>query len=279
MPIENNPLKQFFRRPTIYIKLPSGGRQYKPGVVNLPDNDELPVYPMTAIDEITLKTPDALYNGNAVADLIKSCIPAIVDPWKINNVDLDAILIAIRTASEGNDQEINTVCPSCNEEATYGVNLVSMLPTINFKVYERELVIGDLTIKMRPLEYKDVNTINIRQFETQKILSQASYIEDVDQKSAKMKEVLMSITDATNKALAVTIEFIKTPTAYVDQTEYILDFLLNCDKKTYELIKEHSMKLKNESEMKPMKIKCIHCQHEYEQAVNLNMSDFFGTGF
>jgi hypothetical protein len=276
MTIENNPLRQFFRRPAIYIRLPSGGRQYKPGIVSLPESGELPVYPMTAIDEITLRTPDALYNGSAVADVIRSCIPSITDPWKINSVDLDALLIAIRTASDGNDQEIKSTCPACGEESTYGVNLVGLLPTINYKSYEQELVIGDLTLKMRPLEYIDVNAINIRQFETQKIISQANMVQNESDKTEKMKEVLMLITDATNQALAVSIEYIKTPTAYVDQTDYILEFLQNCDKKTYDLIKEHSMKVKNDSEMKPMKIRCIHCQHEYQQEINLNMSDFFG---
>ena len=96
MNIQNNPLKQYFRRPAIYLKLPSGGKMYQPGVVNIPESGELAVYPMTAIDEISAKTPDALYNGTAMADIIKSCIPDIKDPWSINSVDLDAVLIAIR---------------------------------------------------------------------------------------------------------------------------------------------------------------------------------------
>ena len=68
-----NPLSKQFRRPSLYFKLPSGGKFYQPGAIDLPDNKELPVYPMTAIDEITSKTPDALYNGTAVVDIIKSC--------------------------------------------------------------------------------------------------------------------------------------------------------------------------------------------------------------
>ena len=58
---ENNPLRQFFRRPAVSISLPSGGDHYAPGDIEWPDDTkELPVYPMTAIDEITTKTPDAL---------------------------------------------------------------------------------------------------------------------------------------------------------------------------------------------------------------------------
>jgi hypothetical protein len=66
-----NPLKQYFRRPAIYLRLPSGGTGYPPGVVDLPESGELPIYPMTAIDEITSKTPDALFSGTAIVELIK----------------------------------------------------------------------------------------------------------------------------------------------------------------------------------------------------------------
>ena len=79
--MSNNPLSQYFRQPSIYVKLPSGGQHYADGAIDMPANGELPVYPMTAIDEITYRTPDALFNGNAVTNVIKSCVPAIRDPW------------------------------------------------------------------------------------------------------------------------------------------------------------------------------------------------------
>ena len=113
MSLENNPLKQYFRRPSIYFKLPSGGKYYDASVVTIPENGELPVYPMTAIDEITTKTPDALYNGTGMADIIKSCIPAINNPWAINSIDLDAILVAVKVASGGNDLTLTSECPAC----------------------------------------------------------------------------------------------------------------------------------------------------------------------
>jgi hypothetical protein len=115
MTINNNPLRQYFRRPAVHLRLPSKGKYYDANVIDMPPTGELPVYPMTAIDEITVKTPDALFNGSAIPELIKSCIPDIKDPWSINNVDLDAILIAIKTASQGNDFTIESTCPECKE--------------------------------------------------------------------------------------------------------------------------------------------------------------------
>ena len=275
MALENNPLKQYFRRPAIYLHLPSGGRGYAPGVVDIPESGEIPIYPMTAIDEITAKTPDSLYNGTAVVDIIKSCVPNIKDPWSISSVDLDAILIAVRSATGGNDLEINSMCPKCGEESKYGVNLVGLLTTLKPGDYDTELALGDLVIKFRPLSFKEMNKASIAQFELQRMFSNIDSIEDVEEKTAKTKEALKNITDTTMNVLSHAISYIKTPTVFVDNQDYILDFLRNCDKNMYIQIRDYSSSLKQQSEAKPLKVKCIHCEHEYEQAFSLNTSDFF----
>ena len=275
MATQNNPLKQYFRRPAIYIKLPSGGKNYAPGIINMPANEELPVYPMTAIDEITTRTPDALFNGSAVADLITSCVPNITDPWKLNNIDLDAILIGIRTAAGGNKIEIQTTCPSCTEDAIFDVNLVGLLNNLNINNYDKELVLGDLTIKFRPLTYQQVNEISTSQFQVQKIFERLDAME-TEEKNAKIKEALILTTNLTIDALSKTIQYIKTPTAFVEETSFILEFLQNLDKNDFTKIKDYNVELKQSSEMKPLHITCIHCKHEYDQTFTLNISDFFG---
>lgn len=276
MTLEHNPLKQYFRRPAIYIKLPSGGKHYESGVINQTETGELPVYPMTAIDDITSKTPDALFNGTAVVELVKSCIPDIKEPWKLNSIDMDAILIAIRSASNGNDMEIETTCPACNEEAKYNVNLVGVLSSLKSGNYDNELTLNDLGIKFKPLTYKEMNQINLSQFELQKMFANIDSIQDPIERTNKTKEALTIITEVTMKVLSSTIEYIKTPTAIVDNQEFILDFLSNCDKAAYTAIKEYHEKIKQDAELKPLKIKCIHCQHEYEKGFTLNVTDFFG---
>jgi hypothetical protein len=60
--LPNNPLTQYFRQPAIYIRLPSQGKFYPPSALNMPPNGELPILPMTSNDEITYRTPDALFN-------------------------------------------------------------------------------------------------------------------------------------------------------------------------------------------------------------------------
>lgn len=72
-----NPLLGYMRQPKIYIRLPSNGLFWEEGSIDIPENNEFPVYSMTAKDELTFKTPDALMNGQAIVDVIQSCMPNI----------------------------------------------------------------------------------------------------------------------------------------------------------------------------------------------------------
>lgn len=275
MSLPNNPLKQYFRRPSIYLKLPSGGVGYPAGTLNRTDSGELPVYPMTAIDEITSKTPDALFNGSAVVEIIRSCVPDIKDPWVIPSTDLDAILIAIRSAAQGNEMEIESECPSCKEIATYAINLIGILQTMKPGDYTKELQISDLYIKFRPLTYKEMNQAAMAQFEIQKMFNSMDGLTE-EERTKKTQEAIVKITEITMAVLAQTIEYVRTPTITVNETEFILDFLQNCDKNAYIELRDYHAKLKDSTQIKPQKIKCIHCQHDYDQSIVINVTDFFG---
>lgn len=275
MSLANNPLKQYFRRPSIYLKLPSGGIGYPPGTLNKTESGELPIYPMTAIDEITSKTPDALFNGTAIVEIIKSCVPDIKDPWAIPSTDLDAILIAIRSAAQGNEMEIESECPSCKEVANYEINLIGVLQTMKPGDYTKELQVGDLFVKFRPLAYREMNQAAIAQFEIQKLFNNMDDLTN-DERTKKTQEIIIKITEITMAVLAQTIEYVKTPNINVAETEFILDFLQNCDKNVYTELRDYHAKLKDSTQIKPQKIKCVHCQHEYEQSIVINVTDFFG---
>jgi len=276
MSVENNPLKQYFRRPSIYLKLPSKGIGYPPGVLSMPESGELPIFPMTAIDEISSKTPDALYNGTAVADIIKSCVPSIRDPWQIISTDLDAILVAIRIATNGNEMDIESSCPKCSEESKYGVNLSMILNNFKAGDYSEPIQLNDLKIKFRTLSYKELTQNSTKQFEIQRMLMNLAGIEDSDEKANKSNQLLKIIADSTIQVLATTIESISTPEIVVTEREYILDFLQNTDKKVFDVIKDKSLSLRDSTQTKPLHITCNSCQHEYDQTFTLNVSDFFG---
>jgi hypothetical protein len=75
--------------------------------------------------------------------------------------------------------------------------------------------------------------------------------------------------------LSETIEYIKTPTATVLDKQFINEFLVNCDRNTYNKIKDSNIELRKSTEIKPLDIKCTHCEYEYQQQFNINVSDFF----
>lgn len=270
-----NPLKQYFRRPSIYIRLPSAGKYYAPGVIELPPNGELAVYPMTAVDEVTSKTPDALYNGNAIVEIIKSCVPGIKDPWKLNSTDLDTLLIAIRVASNGEAITVESTCPECGSTHDYSLNLQSLLAGQTPVDYDGVLSIRDLEVKFKPITYHESNAVNLAQFEIQKTISVLNDFEDTPEKAAKIQEAIKKLNALMVDILVQTVEWIRTPEVTVSDQAFIKDFLLNCDRATHNEIKNHSIKLKTQNQLKPFKIQCVNCQHIYDQEVVLNITDFF----
>ncbi len=274
--MENNPLKQYFRRPSVYMKLPSGGAGYPEGSLDLPDNGELPIYPMTAIDEITARTPDALFNGTAVVELIRSCVPNIKDPWAVTNVDLDALLVAIKAASSpSGEMDVESQCPKCEDVSTFKIVLGGILAGLTNPDFDTELEVGDLSIKFRPLSFKEVNQASIEQFDLQRMFASLENMTDEDQKSKAMQEALARITNLTMVLLSKSIVHIKTPSIPVTELDYILDFLQHCDRNLYIQIRDYSSKMREQSEIKPMKFTCASCSHEYEQSITLNPTDFF----
>ena len=272
----DNPLRRYFRQPAIYIRLPSAGKFYPPGTLDMPANNELPVLPMTAVDEIVSRTPDALFNGSAVMDIIGSCIPSIKDPWSIPTTDLTTLLIAVRLASYGHDMEIGSVCPKCGHNHDLTLDLRVVLDSIGTADYNETVISGDLTFYFAPMTYRQVNEAGRVQFEDQKILQM---IQDTDVseeiKFAKLGEAFKRITELTVKSISESVSAIRTPDAMVTDQLNIQDFLHNCPKGVFDSIKDHAIKLRASTDFKPINVTCEECAHEYEQTFTLDMTNFF----
>lgn len=273
---ENNPLRQYFRQPAIYVKLPSQGKFYPDNGIDLPPNGEMPIYPMTAIDEITYRTPDALFNGQAMVNVFQSTAPNIRNGWDIPAMDIDTLLIAVRIASYGPEMDFGTTCPNCSHESENTLDLRSVLDRIRAPDYSKTIQSGDMEIVFRPMTYKNLNENNQLQFEEQKVLQMMpdADIPETDKITA-MNNALKKITDITVQALSQSIAMVKTPTAMVQEPEFIRELLQNCDRKLFNQIREHIVNLKAQAEMQPLDLTCPECSHKYIQAVTLDMTSFF----
>lgn len=274
-----NPLSQYFRQPAIYIRLPSNGDFYPEGSLVMPENGELPVMPMTAIDEITYRTPDALFNGTAVVSVIQSCLPNIKNAWAVPSIDLDTILASIRIASYGHSMDVNCVCTKCDNEDTYAVDLRTCIDQIEKPDYATPIRHGDLEIYFRPLTYKMLNYNNQVQFEEQKMLQALNSMSDQtqEQQSEHISNILRKITDMTVNAIAQSVAVIKTPASLVSDTKQIADFLVNCDRRLFNQIRDRVIDLKSDSEIKPLSVTCTNCQNEYKQGFTLDLASFFDS--
>ncbi len=271
-----NPLAKHFRQPSIYIKLPSDGAFYDDSVVEFPHNKELPVYPMTALDEIAYRTADALFNGAAVANVIKSCLPAFKDPWQISIADLDTILIAIRIASYGHEMNFLSKCPKCEEENEFAIDLRTVMESIKFADYSQTVVIGDIQIHFKPLTYKEQNENNTAQFEDQKLMESLPQTEmPEDEKLKLLQKAFQNISFLTLTAIADSISMIKTGDQIVVDKKHIEEYIQNCDGVTFEKIRKRIEDIRTSSEIKPMTITCNDCKNQYETPFTMNVANFF----
>ena len=271
-----NPLAKHFRQPSIYIKLPSEGAFYDDSVVIMPHNNELAVYPMTALDEISYRTADALFNGAAVANVIKSCIPAFKDPWKVSTADLDTILISIRIASYGHEMEFTSTCPKCEESNDFGIDLREIMDQVKFADYSTPVTIGDMEIHFKPLTYKEQNENNTAQFEDQKMLESLPTTELPEEEKLKLlQEAFANISLLTLTAIAGSISMIKSGDDIVVAHEHISEYIQNCDGTSFEKIRKKIEEIKLVSEIKPMNIVCNDYKHAYETPFTMNVANFF----
>jgi len=275
--IQNNPLQQYFSQPAIHIKLPSNGEFYPTGSLDMPPTGEIPVYPMTAIDEITYRTPDALFNGSATTSVIQSCIPSIKNPWLLPATDVDTILVSIRIASYGHKMELESRCPHCGNDATYSVDLRNVLDKIESPDYTKIIKFRDMEIYFKPMTYQNLNDNNQKQFNEQRKLQSIDLANDGNEREKinALTQALKQITEVTVEALAQSIAAIKTPNALVNEPSYIVDFLKNCDRSLFNQIKDHIVTEKSKAEIQPMTMTCGECEKTYQQMLTLDMSNFF----
>ena len=271
-----NPLKAFFRQPAIYIRLPSDGQYWPAGSLDMPPNREFPVLPMTAMDEITYRTPDALFNGAAIVNVVQSCVPNIKNAWHMPNSDLNAILTAIRIASYGNNMPFSVECPACNAENDFEIDLQSVMSQLNLADYAEIVNHGDLEIYFQPMSYQHQTDINLLQFEQQRMIRMIPGADiPEEEKNQRINQAVKAITEITIKAIKNSISSIRTPQALVTESEFIEEFLTNCDRELYVRIRDHAIKLRVSDDFKPIKLKCNECSHEFEQRFTLDTANFF----
>ena len=253
-----NPLNKYFRQPAIYVSLPSK-TDYPTEVVTKSETGEIGIMPMTAKDELAFKTPDAMMNGQATIDVIKSCIPNIKDPWQLVSYDMDTILIAIRIASYGEKMDLNTTVPVANETMTHSINLPDLLDRLSQVKITNSCKLKDgLEITVRPLIYKQIIDSQIRTFQQQRIymqVQQSTTMSD-EEKTQKFTDSFNMLTDLNSALLLNNIEKITLPDGKqsVSDPAQIKDFIENAESKLTKEIEEELSKIRLQGAVPPIQM-------------------------
>jgi hypothetical protein len=284
-----NPLQAYFRRPAIYVQLPSGGKFNEPGELEIPENGEIPVYPMTAKDEILMRTPDALMNGATTVEVIQSCCPNIKNAWKLSALDIDLVLVSIRIATYGESTEIKGVCPKCNEENNYELDLRTITDKVTQLEYKPSITVSDLKIHFKPLTYEAVTKEAIKNFEQQRMIQGLASDDTIAEQDRidRFQDAFVRLTVYSVGILAEAVGYVEMADGTkISNRQQISEFIANCDRTIYNSIKTHLEESKTNSTIDPIQFECAGntdtkgnhtpCGEKWQQPFTIDNSTFFG---
>ncbi len=283
MPQAQNPLKKFFRQPKLYVRLPSSGNFYPPGALDRTETGEYPIYAMTAKDEIAMKTPDALLNGQSTVDVIQSCVPNIKNAWQVPSIDVDALLVAVRIATYGENIDVDVKIPNTTIEKTYTADLRIVLDKLLSAAFDPVIQVTDeMTVYIRPLSYLEFTKNAIKTLEEQRIFNLVNDETIDDEKKIQLfNKSFKKLTDITVSMVGQCIDKIVTPDGEVSDPAFIQEFMNNADKDFFTGIMKHLETQRTRFQFEPYKIitseeeQQAGAPKEFELPLTLDAASFF----
>jgi hypothetical protein len=272
----NNPLKKYFRQPKVYVGLPSGGIYNKPGTI-IDDPSNMAIFGMTGMDEILLKTPDALLSGEGTVKVIESCCPTIKDAWDLSLLDLDLLLTAIRIATFGNSMSVTHTCPHCKSINDYDIDLGNIINHYNNCKYDNKVVLKDISLLIKPLTYRDWTKYQLKNFNVQRQLQQAINLNSEEEQAKIVTELFEQVSAMQNELMMLQIDTVQTPDASVNQREFIEEWLVNAESTIFDSIKVHIEQNREAWAMPKISVNCDNCGETNHVQVNLDQSNFFAN--
>jgi len=263
--------------PGVYVSLPSKGKWYT-GNLELSADGEVEVFALKAKDELRLKSPDALFNGEALISVLENVVPGIPHITEMPLADQNVIMCGAYLATYGNDYTLSITCPKCQSIKDYGVDLDKMLTKSKDYATENFVSTNNYKIYLKPANLKARNVIAMNQFETQITQSQ------IDQPEVTEVDKVKALTEVYEKTLLENFELIVTMIDYVvdkvsgekitdkDQIREIAD---NMNKRSYDKLFDVSMKMNEAGVDTTMNVACQDCKNEFQTTVNLDPTSFF----
>ena len=280
----NNPLQGYLRVPKLYILLPSGGKFSN--IESISDiSQELPIYPLTSMDETLLRNPDALLNGESMAKVITSCT-GITNAYELTANDVDVILLAIRYATYGNDLDINATCPSCNATLEHTIQIEPLLETIT--VLEDHYIIeldNGLQCHLKPYTFRDAQKAALSAFrETSELNTLITKEADELDKLVTFNKSFIAMADLNIEILSNAI--IKVIIPETDDTEeitvtdnkHIEEWVLGISKQHADVVIDKLNEINELGIQREVETECEKCNNTHSTKIEFNPSNFFDLG-
>lgn len=273
-----NPLKQYFRQFKLWIKLPSGTSYYAPGTINFSELGEVGVMPMTGKDELILKNPDALLNGEALIEVIKSCVPGVSNPKLLLTNDINALITAVRYATYNDSLETELNCVSCGHNNLFKLDLQYSLDNMTYLDPEYTVNLDSgVSVFVKPYGFPELLSGLHAQFEQSKLTRaiESDTVTD-DQRLKIFSSSFKELSNVTFNLMCNSVIRVVDESRGVDVTdrEFIKDFLFNIEKKDIDQISDLVKEINQIGIKRTFTAHCEKCNHEWESEIDFNPVNF-----
>lgn len=281
---EANPLAQYYRKPGTYITLPSQGKFYSV-TPKMSDTGELAVYPMTAKDELALKNPDSLLNGEAIKQVIASVCPDIKNVNEIPAPDIDAILVAMRMTSYGDDMELD-IAHGCDasegKSQRVTVGLGSVLGTLKLIPDDKGNVTlsSGVVVNLKPYSLEAQSKLLRTQFTTMRQIQAADAANrSLEERADIANRGYEELAVLSQELLARSIVSVTLPDGQVvTKFEHIYDWVKNLDRASSERLDDELKEFNKFGIVRTVQVKCDYCGEHYTSDMLFDPTAFFSVG-
>lgn len=267
------------RQPKIYIDLPSRGIFYDENIIQDKQYTEIPVFGMNTMDEIMIKTPDALFSGESTVDVIKSCIPIIKNPWELVGFDIDYILIAIRISTYSELMPITTTCPKCNESLDSDLNLSQMLATVDENNIAYFINFEDLRLDLKPLTYRKQTNFAKQQYVFEREMLQIDRMDKNDDEKNKLRQDVLEKMTKLNAEIVLNYIFHISNTENEREFDFniIREFITNNDAAIFNQIQDKVKQMNEDWSLPDLTVDCTNteCKNTYTTSITMDFANFF----
>lgn len=157
---------------SISIALPTMGRFYEDGVLaEGVDPGDININALGIMAELSTRDPFILASGKGMELLIPQICPSVLQPTKLAEIDMEAILIAARIATHGNEIVVEHTCarPVDGEDGEDGEKVPCG------EVNKIEVNLYDMIQRYGPLEFSDIFVVELPEYKQKVFLRPIEY--------------------------------------------------------------------------------------------------------